>query len=331
MPYLVMGIRCLLGVVFLISSTSKVRAPRAFVASVGDLRVLPASLVRPVAVAVIAAELAICLLCAVPGGEPAVAGFLTAAGLLTAFSVGIVASVRRDVRTACRCFGAGTVPLGMRHVARNMALAAVAVLGATAAAWPGPVRFAGTITALLIGLVLAGAVVGFDRIVDLVYPRRTAGSDTDGERGRPSVTVGERVGAFATVSVDGAPLTSDTMLGETLVGFFSPRCRICALRLPKFVEYARGMPGGRGQVLAVVISDTTNAAHTTDTTAHTADLVAELSAVARVVTEDRHGVLKAAFQVQGYPTMLVVAPDSDGRLVVRTDRPLLDSPPAAAD
>jgi hypothetical protein len=321
MVYVVVGIRCLLGGVFLVSSASKVLAPRAFTRSVQDLGVLPVSLVRPVVALVIAAELAIWTLLAVPGRVTALAGFLVAAGLLAAFSVGIAVAVRRDVRASCRCFGTSTARLGPRHVVRNVVLAVLAVLGTTATAWRAPVHVTGELAAVFGGLALAGAVVCFDRIIDVIRPGPAPESGVDGRSRKPSVGTGELVGAFATATVDGAPLTDAMLVGETLVGFFSPRCRVCALRLPKFVEYARGLPDGRNQVLAVVIGDAED----------TAAVAAELSPVARVVIEDRHGVLKAAFQVQAYPTILVVAPDPSGRLVVRTARQVLDRPPAAAN
>jgi thiol-disulfide isomerase/thioredoxin len=132
-----------------------------------------------------------------------------------------------------------------------------------------------------------------------------------------SVRTGEKVGDFTTLTVDGAAVTSDLVTEQTLVAFFSPGCKPCQEKLPKFIEFARSMPGGRRQVLAAVVG-------TTDT----APWVAELDPVSRVVVEDNGGPLTKAFEVKGFPTTLMVDRDGVGRLVVTADSIDLGQPAA---
>ncbi|MEV0419719.1 TlpA family protein disulfide reductase [Streptosporangium canum] len=122
----------------------------------------------------------------------------------------------------------------------------------------------------------------------------------------PTIDVGEEVGDFTTTAIDGESLERKLLTHETLVAFFSPGCRPCREKLPKFVEYSRSISGGRNRVLAVVVGETEE----------TGLFVTDLSPVARVAVEDLDGPLSRAFKVTSYPTMLTVAPDRDNRLVV---------------
>jgi hypothetical protein len=135
-------------------------------------------------------------------------------------------------------------------------------------------------------------------------------------QGPPSVPVGQAVGDFATQTVDGLPLTRDALTGETLVAFFSVTCGPCKEKLPRFVEYVRALPAGRDRSLAVVIGEP-DAAQA---------FAADLRTVTRVVTEQGDGPLSTAFQARAYPTLLMVAPDDTGRLVVTTNRVDVDRP-----
>lgn len=173
MEYIELGIRGLIGVVFLFSSVSKLsgrRAYSAFVTSVRELALLPAPAAASVAVVVVIAELAIWVLLAVPLPVTATGGFMISALLLTAFATGIALSVTRGARVLCRCFGASTTPLGLRHVIRNAVLAAVALAGALAVPMGGRVRPGGLVVALSVGLLCGLLVALLDDIVDLFRP-----------------------------------------------------------------------------------------------------------------------------------------------------------------
>ncbi|WP_203918699.1 MauE/DoxX family redox-associated membrane protein [Rugosimonospora africana] len=165
-----MGIRCLIGTVFIVSSISKVAGRSAFgqfVASVRGLRPPTALPVVPTAVVVVAAEFAVCaLLCA----NLVVVGYALAVALLVGFSVAIAGALARGVRASCRCFGSSGALLGRHHIARNAGLALVAACGLVVGHPAGGVQPGGVVLAVLAGLILGGLVAVLDDIVDLFRP-----------------------------------------------------------------------------------------------------------------------------------------------------------------
>ncbi|MFF3868805.1 MauE/DoxX family redox-associated membrane protein [Micromonospora sp. NPDC001898] len=177
MQYLTIGIRFLLGTVFLVSSLSKVTGRGAFetfAASIRDLGLAPTRTVRPLAGTVVAVEFAVWTLLAVPLPVTGVAGLLVAAALLLVFSAGIAVSLRRGTRTACRCFGASTVALGLPHVVRNAVLAALAAAAAPATLEPTPTHLGGAALAAVAGTVLGLLVAAGDDIAELLHPMSPA-------------------------------------------------------------------------------------------------------------------------------------------------------------
>jgi hypothetical protein len=174
--YVELACRVLLGTVFAVSGLSKVTGRASFSAyarSVRRLGSLRKTLVRPVAVAFVTAELATVALLAIPLAETAAIGFMLAGGLLVVFCVAIAASLRRGERTACRCFGASTAQLGWRHVVRNVILLGVALaglLGALGAVGPAPATLAGLAVAGIIGLILGWLITEIDHFAELFGP-----------------------------------------------------------------------------------------------------------------------------------------------------------------
>jgi hypothetical protein len=174
--YLAFASRCLIGLVFVLSAASKLRNRRAFDDFVGAIRQLLTAVVpgrvwgratvRGTGVAVIAAEVVIPILLAVPG--LARAGFAVAAGLLVAFTVAIAAVLRRGTGTACHCFGAAASPLGPVHLVRNGILLIIAgtglVVGGVGLDGAAP---AGLVVAGAAALVAAVVLTRLDDIVDL--------------------------------------------------------------------------------------------------------------------------------------------------------------------
>ncbi|MFI7536143.1 MauE/DoxX family redox-associated membrane protein [Streptosporangium sp. NPDC049376] len=165
--YLDVGGRCLLAVVFLMSTVGKARSPalfRAFAKSLRDLRVLPAGGETAAAALIVAAE--------ATGGvllvfdATATGGALLSAALLTVFAVVIAWSTSRGGSAGCRCFGASTRPLGRAHVVRNVLLALVAVFVAVAS-HDQRLLAPGTAVALITGGAVALVVARLDDIVDL--------------------------------------------------------------------------------------------------------------------------------------------------------------------
>ncbi|GHC68001.1 MauE/DoxX family redox-associated membrane protein [Streptomyces cinnamoneus] len=170
MTYPEVGIRCLIGGMFLISAATKLAGPRAFRAfadSLAQMRLFPAPLVRPLAALVVTGECLVCLLLAVPAPAAAAGGFVLAAVLLLAFAGAVAVVAGRGTRTPCRCFGTSSTPLGLRHVVRNVLLAAVAGAGAAVTGAAGRTQPAGLVLAALAGLLLGGLVAVLDDILGL--------------------------------------------------------------------------------------------------------------------------------------------------------------------
>ncbi|MGW1077955.1 MauE/DoxX family redox-associated membrane protein [Streptomyces sp. NPDC002537] len=173
MGYLALGIRCLIGAVFLASSVGKVMGQGAFdrfVSSVEGMRVLPARSARSVARSVVVAEFTVCVALVAPVRAAAVTGFVVAGGLLAVFATGILLSLRQGVRAPCRCFGVSASPLGPRHVVRNLVLTALTVVGAAAVSASGATTAGGAAVAVVGGLLAGGLVAALDDILDLFRP-----------------------------------------------------------------------------------------------------------------------------------------------------------------
>ncbi|MFD1322750.1 MauE/DoxX family redox-associated membrane protein [Micromonospora sonneratiae] len=170
MAYVELAGRCLLGLVFLVAVTGKLRSRTAFddfVASVAQFGLLPERWLPLTARLVLTGEAGIVLLLALPATVPA--GYALAIGVLGILSAGMLTAVRRGRRPACLCFGAAGVPIGARHVARNLLLAAIAAGGlvASVATSGSPMRPAAALLAVATAVPLAALVVRLDDIVEL--------------------------------------------------------------------------------------------------------------------------------------------------------------------
>jgi hypothetical protein len=140
---------------------------------------------------------------------------------------------------------------------------------------------------------------------------------TGTESVRPMLDIGQLPAEFATTTVDGETLTRDALTGATLVAFLSPYCDACEEQVPGFLERATAMPGGRDNVLAVVVG------RGEEPQAY----AQRFRSVARVVVEPASGPVSSAFEPGGFPAFGLLGPD--GRIAanaVRVDR--LDLPVA---
>ena len=149
-----LGMRLLLGFVFLSSSLPKLAAPDDFRRALSNYRLLPFHLVRPVAVWLPRLELVLALMLMAGVATRAVA-FLAAAALLV-FSIAVAINLGRGRRIDCGCFG-GSSPreITWRLVGRDVALAAaaVAVAASPSPSWVGSESVAVTLTAVLAVLI----------------------------------------------------------------------------------------------------------------------------------------------------------------------------------
>lgn len=156
--------------------------------------------------------------------------------------------------------------------------------------------------------VLAGAVlVGLIGVLNLLFTfgvvrrlreheRLLAERAAGGLGAEVMPAAGSGVEDFAASTIEGDRLSLAELAGRTVVGFFSTSCAPCRERLPAFVEYVAGFPGGRDRVLVVVVAEPGEAEL----------FVAQARSVARVVVEPIGGPVAAAFGVRGYPTLAVV-------------------------
>jgi peroxiredoxin len=118
--------------------------------------------------------------------------------------------------------------------------------------------------------------------------------------------VGSQAPEFTAVTTGGESRSLADLAGSrSVLGFFSPGCEPCRTQLPEFIEFAKALPGGPGQALAVVMGQAEAAAR----------LAAELEGPAAVVITPRQGPLVAAFSVRGTPAFYLIGPD--GRIEAR--------------
>jgi thiol-disulfide isomerase/thioredoxin len=115
---------------------------------------------------------------------------------------------------------------------------------------------------------------------------------------------GQTVTDFAATTLTGEPASLETLNradGPMLVGFFSPGCGPCEVKLPAFVEYAREHPERQSRVLAVVVGESDEEA---------TPLVSALTGTVDVVRDTNGGPVAQAFDVRGFPAFALV--DSSG-------------------
>ncbi|MFJ1805758.1 MULTISPECIES: MauE/DoxX family redox-associated membrane protein [unclassified Streptomyces] len=164
--------RSLIGTVFLISSVSKARSRESyqdFAHSLAQMRVVPLALEGSATRLVVIAEFAVWALLAVPTAQAGWMGQLLAAGLLAAFTVGILRTVRRRSPVTCPCFGVSSTPLGGRHIVRNALLTGVALSSLLVPA-SGPASAGKALVAALVGLVMGLVTAVLDEIFALFQP-----------------------------------------------------------------------------------------------------------------------------------------------------------------
>lgn len=117
-------------------------------------------------------------------------------------------------------------------------------------------------------------------------------------------TVGSKIGNFRARALDGSAVIPEDLTGQTLVGFFSVGCKLCHDFAPRFGALAAAFPGGRDQVLAVVVGE--QGAPT--------ELPGQLAPQARVIVETFGAEAATAFGIRAFPAFCLL----EGRVVVRT-------------
>lgn len=150
---------------------------------------------------------------------------------------------------------------------------------------------------LIAAVVLVAALCLLDLVLTFGVIRRLRAAsaavtlDEDGNELTPRP--GDPVADFTGTTTEGEPVSRDSVTGA-LVAFLSPNCKPCKASLPELLRVAGAEP-----VVAVVVGDS----------ADMTDMVARLSPVARVLTEEPFGPVSTAFAVRSFPTFGKVGPD----------------------
>ena len=152
---------------FTLSSAGKATNLAAFEQAVRDLRLVPPRLTKPVALTVLAAEIAVVILIVlggiVPGTALLRAGFLLALGLLVLFTAVLISALARRLATSCACFGSTTKPVSGWDVVRNGGLLLCAGAGYWSAGAPLavlPLAEWGLVAVVAVIFVLIGVQLG---------------------------------------------------------------------------------------------------------------------------------------------------------------------------
>jgi hypothetical protein len=133
MEHLLAFCRIALSLLFAVSTARKIVDFAAFARAVRGFALVPASLARPAAVLVLAAEVAVAvLLCT--GGPLLRIGFVLAGLLLLTFCLALSSALRRRIVTSCNCFGASDRPVSRHAIYRNVLFLCCAVGGGWASA-----------------------------------------------------------------------------------------------------------------------------------------------------------------------------------------------------
>jgi len=214
---------------------------------------LPPVFSRVVPVPLPLAELVVAVLLFVPAtGRP---GAAAALGLLTAFSVVLVAALARGRRPACNCFGAsaGSV-ISWRTIGRNLVLALMAVVGffvgPASSPRPGPgadVYLAWVLLAMVVALIfLVGQLWGQNR--SLLGRLEELGATEHGRRhghtGVVALAPGARAPSFTLPDASGRPRALEQLLSSSGDGltvlFVDTGCTACGTALAHLAEQGQG-------------------------------------------------------------------------------------------
>jgi hypothetical protein len=148
----------------------------------------------------------------------------------------------------------------------------------------------------MLNLVLVLGIIRRLREHTALLSTRSAGPRQDAA---PMLRAGNTVEPFVATATTGETVSPASFRDGTIVGFLSVNCPACQVAIPEFVALARDAPGGRENVVAVLIGPPPE----------TAALAAELAPVALIIQEGVEGDVARAFQVVGVPSFAVVQQD----------------------
>ncbi|SCF26629.1 hypothetical protein GA0074695_4963 [Micromonospora viridifaciens] len=172
-----------------------------------------------------------------------------------------------------------------------------------------------TVIVGIISLINLALLLGVIKRLRETTARNDEGHETD----EPLAIAipGRSVPPFVVRTTTGEEITEASLSGSTMVGFFSPGCGMCKVRIPDFLIRARQLERASGRAIAVVTSADNGGA----------EIAAKLESAAKVcVGEDGEGLV-VALEVVGFPAFALL--EGDVMVQSGTGVPLLSDPVAA--
>jgi uncharacterized membrane protein YphA (DoxX/SURF4 family) len=117
--------RLVLAGVFVWAAAGKITDPQGFARAIWNYRILPEAVVPVLAVGLPVLEIVAAAALLIPPLQKG--GALILLGMLAVFIVALGSAMARGLDVDCGCFGEGSSTVGPMLIARNVALAAVAV------------------------------------------------------------------------------------------------------------------------------------------------------------------------------------------------------------
>lgn len=155
------------GLVFALSSLSKVRNIPQFKQAILRFQILPPRVSGLAAILFLCGECAVVLLVTV-GGSLLFYGFALAIFLLLIFSLALASVLARKLRASCNCFGLSEQPVMPIDIWRNVGFLCCAIGGCGAQGWPTQAQPFGLIEWLLVALVATTFVLIWTQLSSLV-------------------------------------------------------------------------------------------------------------------------------------------------------------------
>lgn len=126
--YMLAFCRVVIGLVFVVSSGSKVLHISRFRQAIRNFHILPGRLSGVAAMLFLCGEFAVVVFVLI-GGAFLLLGFSLAISLLLLFSFALISVLHRHIRTSCNCFGSKNNSVSTTDVLRNIGLITCACLG----------------------------------------------------------------------------------------------------------------------------------------------------------------------------------------------------------
>ena len=175
-----------------------------------------------------------------------------------------------------------------------------------------------TITTVLMGYTTLAATLALG--ISLLILRSLSRSASAGSPVAGAVTlpasgpdVGSLAPPFTARTTTGAVLQTSELLGQTyLLAFVSSSCEGCRIALPGMIGYASQLPGEH-RLITVIVGDPRRGA----------DIEQMLAPVATIVSEPDGGPITLAYQIQLFPSYVLI---SETGTVLATGQSVRDLP-----